>query len=124
MNIKTGQRTFNFALKTTKENVEKVESLIRDHAEFMKEHHSFDESKIQLVHYYVSKSEELNNITNPDEGTTGNMLYTINEVYVHSAGIGQHMEAAMKWEGIQSFMELLGTYGEVLVANGEVIETL
>lgn len=30
---------------------------------------------------------------------------------------------SMKWEGIQ-FMELLGTYGEVLVANGEVIETL
>ena len=124
MNIKTGPRTFNFALKTTKDNVEKVESLIKEHANFMKENHSFDESKIQLVHYYVSKSEELNNIGNPDEGTTGNMLYSINEVYVHSDGIGQHMEAAMKWDGIQSFMELLGTYGEVLVANGEVLETL
>ena len=90
----------------------------------MKENHSFDESKIQLVHYYVSKSEELNNIGNPDEGTTGNMLYSINEVYVHSDGIGQHMEAAMKWDGIQSFMEMLGTYGEVLVTNGEVLETL
>ena len=124
MSIKTGQRTFNFALKTTKDNVEKVESLIKEHANFMKENHSFDESKIQLVHYYVSKSEELNNIGNPDEGTTGNMLYSINEVYVHSDGISQHMEAAMKWDGIQSFMELLGTYGEVLVANGEVLETL
>ena len=124
MNIKTWQRTFNFALKTTKDNFEKVESLIKEHANFMKENHSFDESKIQLVHYYVSKSEELNNIGNPDEGTTGNMLYSINEVYVHSDGIGQHMEAAMKWDGIQSFMELLGTYGEVLVANGEVLETL
>jgi hypothetical protein len=124
MSIKTGQRTFNFALKTAKNNAEKVESLIKDHAEFMKKTHSFDESKIQLIHYYVSKSEELNNIANPDEGTTGNMLYTINEVYTHADGIGQHMEAAMKWEGIQGFMELLGTYGQVLVANGEVIETL
>jgi hypothetical protein len=34
------------------------------------------------------------------------------------------MEAAMAWDGIQDFMELLGAYGEVLVANGEVIETL
>jgi hypothetical protein len=58
MSIKTGQRTFNFALKTTKNNVEKVEPLIKEHAEFMKKNHSFDESKIQLVHYYVSKSEE------------------------------------------------------------------
>ena len=124
MSIKSEQRTFNFALKTTKDIVEKVVSLIKEHANFMKENHSFDESKIQLVHYYVSKSEELNNIGNPDEGTTGNMLYSINEVYVHSDGIGQHMEAAMKWDGIQSFMEMLGTYGEVLVTNGEVLETL
>ena len=36
MSIKTGQRTFNFALKTTKNNVEKVESLIKEHADFMK----------------------------------------------------------------------------------------
>ncbi len=36
MSIKTGQRTFNFALKTAKDNVEKVESLIKEHAEFMK----------------------------------------------------------------------------------------
>jgi|TARA_B110000093_G_C12841481_1_gene355447 hypothetical protein len=36
MSIKTGQRTFNFALKTTKNNVEKVESLIKLHADFMK----------------------------------------------------------------------------------------
>ena len=124
MSINTGQRTFNFALKTTKDNLEKVESLIKEHANFMKENHSFDESKIQLVHYYVSKSEELNNIGNPDEGTTGNMLYSINEVYVHSDGIGQHIEVAMKWDDIQSFIELLGSYGEVLVTNGEVLETL
>ena len=52
------------------------------------------------------------------------MLYTINEVYVHPEGIGQHMETAMMWDGIQGFMELLGTYGEVLVANEEVIKTL
>ena len=36
MSIKTGQRTFNFALKITKNNVEKVESLIKEHADFMK----------------------------------------------------------------------------------------
>ena len=30
----------------------------------------------------------------------------------------------MNWAGIPSFLELLGAHGEVLVANGEVIETL
>jgi hypothetical protein len=124
MGVKQGQRTFNFGLKTTKDNAEQVEKIISTHAAFMRENHSLDDSKIQVIHYYVSKSEEFNNPANPDEGTTGNMLYTINEVYVHPEGIGQHMEAAMAWDGIQDFMELLGTYGEVLVANGEVIETL
>ena len=101
-----------------------IETIIRAHAAFMRENHSLDDSKIQVIHYYVSKSEEFKNPADPSEGTTGNMLYTINEVYVHPEGIGQHMEAAMAWDGIQDFMELLGTYGEVLVANGEVIETL
>ena len=50
-----------------------------------------DESKILVIHYYVSNSEEFNNPANPYEGTTGNTLYTINEVYVHPEDIGQHM---------------------------------
>ena len=124
MSVNQGQRTFNFGLKTTKDNAEQVERIINTHAVFMRENHSLDDSKIQVIHYYVSKSEEFKNPADPSEGTTGNMLYTINEVYVHPEGIGQHMEAAMAWDGIQDFMELLGTYGEVLVANGEVIETL
>ena len=124
MSVNQGQRTFNFGLKTTKDNAEQVEKIISAHAAFMKENHSLDDSKIQVIHYYVSKSEEFENLADPSEGTTGNMLYTINEVYVQPEGIGQHMEAAMAWDGIQDFMELLGTYGEVLVTNGEVIETL
>jgi hypothetical protein len=124
MTVKLGQRTFNFGLKTTKDNAEKVEATIRAHAGFMRANHSLDDSKIQLIHYYVSKAEEFNNPADPEAGTTGNMLYTINEVYVHPDGIGQHMEAVMKWDGVEGFLESLGTYGEVIVANGEVIETL
>ncbi len=124
MSVKLGQRTFNFGLKTTKDNAEKVEATIRAHAGFMRANHSLDDSKIQLIHYYVSKAEEFNNPADPEAGTTGNMQYTINEVYVHPDGIGQHVEQAMKWDGMQGFMEALEAYGKVIVANGEVIETL
>ena len=86
MSVKKGQRTFNFGLKITKDNANHVESLI------------------QVIHYYVFKSEEFYNPADPSEGTTGNLLFTINEVYVHPEGIGQHMEAAMAWDGIQDFM--------------------
>ena len=124
MTIALGQRTFNFGLKTPAENAEQVEVIIRDHATFMKENHSLNDGKIHLIHYYVSKSEELNNPLDPEQGTTGNMLYIINEVYAQPEGIGQHMDAAMKWNGLQKFIELLETYGEVVILDGEVIEVL
>ena len=124
MGISLGQRTFNFGLKTSSSNAEAIEAAISAHADFMKHHHSLDHSKIQLEHYYVSKADEMNNPADPSQGTTGNVVYSINEVYVHAEGIGQHMEAAMAWDGIGPFIELLSTYGEVIIGNGEVIHTL
>ena len=124
MAIKSGQRTFNFALKTKAENAEAVEAGIASHATFMKENHSLDSTKIQLEHYYTSKADELKNIVDPSEGTTGNVLYTINEVYTYAEGIGEHMDAGGQWQGMGSFLELLNTYGEVLVTNGEVVHHL
>ena len=80
--VKNGQRTFNLNVKVSADEVENIEAEIKMHAKWMRDTHSYDESKIQLVHYYVSKSDELVNFTNPDEGTTGNVLFSINEVYV------------------------------------------
>jgi hypothetical protein len=124
MTIKTGQHTFNFSLKVPADKVDEVEASIRDHADFMRDTHSCDDSKIHLVHYYVSRSAELNNMTNPDEGTTGNMLYFINEVYMVPEGIGQHMEAAQVWPGFGTFVNVLSDYGTAHVVDGEVIETM
>jgi len=64
------------------------------------------------------------NPTSPDEATTRNVLFTINEVYVQPEGIGEHMEAGQQWPHFQSFIGVLTTHGDILVLNGEVIETL
>ena len=124
MTVKNGQRTFNFGLKVAADKAAAVEAAIRTHASWMRETHSYDDSRIQLVHYYVAKSDELVNPTNPKEGTTGNVLFSINEVYVEPAGIGQHLEQAQVWDDFPTFFEALSTYGDVMVINGEVIETL
>ena len=79
--VKNGQRTFNLNVKVSADEVENIEAEIKMHAKWMRDTHSYDESKIQLVHYYVSKSDELVNFANPDEGTTGNVLFSINEVW-------------------------------------------
>lgn len=122
--VKNGQRTFNLNVKVPADIVSNVDAEIKTHAKWMRDNHSYDDSKIQLVHYYVSKSDELVNFANPDDGTTGNVLFSINEVYVHPEGIGQHFDAAGSWPDAPSFFEIMAKYGEVLVINGEVIETL
>ena len=122
--VKNGQRTFNLNVKVPADVVSNVDAEIKTHAKWMSDNHSYDDSKIQLVHYYVSKSDELVNFANPDDGITGNVLFSINEVYVRPEGIGQHLDAAGSWPDAPGFFEIMAKYGEVLVINGEVIETL
>lgn len=124
MNVKLKQRTFNFALSVPLDAADKVETAISDHATWMRETHSYDDSKIQLVHYYVSKANELVNIADPGQGTTNQVLYSINEVYVMDEGIDQHLAAGQSWKNFQSFVGTITEFGSVLIANGEVIETL
>ena len=124
MKVQLQQRTFNFALSVPADSVDKVEASLSDHAKWMRETHSYDDSKIQLVHYYVSKAHELVNIADPTQGTTGRVLYSINEVFVMAEGIDQHMAAGQSWKNFQSFVSTITEFGSVLIANGEVIETL
>lgn len=124
MKVLTGQKTFNFGLKAKSEDAPKVEAAIKNHADWMRNFHSYDDSKIQLVHFYVAKSDEYNNPANPAEGTTGHVVYSINEVYVHPEGIQQHFEQAKAWSDFPSFLKTLQEYGQIIVAAGEVIETL
>lgn len=124
MKVKLKQRTFNFALSVPLDAADKVETAISDHATWMRETHSYDDSKIQLVHYYVSKANELVNIADPSQGTTNRVLYSINEVYVMDEGIDQHLAAGQSWKNFQSFVGTITEFGSVLIADGEVIETL
>ena len=88
--------------------------------------HSLSRSwwKIHLADYYVAKADELNNVADPSQGTTGNILYSINETYILPEGIDQHMEQAMQWEGIEQFIGTLQKYGKVLIGGGTVIQAM
>ena len=120
-----GQKTFNFALCVSSEDVKAVEKAIADHADWMRKTHSLEAGGgIHLVDYYVAKADEQNNIADPSQGTTGNILYSINETYVLPEGIDQHMEQGMKWEGFEQFVGTLQKYGKVLIGGGTVIQAM
>ena len=76
---------------------------------------------IHLADYYVAKADELNNVADPSQGTTGNILYSINETYIQPDGIDQHMEQAMKWEGFEQLVDFLQKYDKVILNVGTVI---
>ena len=116
MASKNGQMTFNFALLVPAENTAAVEEIIEAHAAWMKETH--------LVDDHVAKGEEANDLLDPSKGTTGNVLYCINEVYVEADGIEQHMGQAMQWDGLEAFAGTLMQYGKVLIGGGSVIHSM
>jgi hypothetical protein len=125
MSSQNGQLTFNFALSVPADKVETVEGVIATHAAWMRETHSLEaDGRIHLVDYHVAKAEEMNNLLDPSEGKTGNILYSINEVYVEKDGIDQHMGKAMQWEHIQDFVGTLTEYGKVLIGGGTVIHSM
>ena len=66
----------------------------------------------------------MKNLLDPSEGTTGNILYSINEVYVESDGIDRHMAQGMQWEHFMAFAGTITEYGKVLIAGGSVIHSM
>ena len=125
MASKNGQLTFNFALSVSADKAEEVEEMIATHAAWMRETHSLEaDGRIHLVDYHVAKAEEMKNLLDPSEGTTGNILYSINEVYVESDGIDRHMAQGMQWEHFMAFAGTIMEYGKVLIAGGSVIHSM
>ena len=125
MASKNGQLTFNFALSVSADKAEEVEEMIATHAAWMRETHSLEaDGRIHLVDYHVAKAEEMKNLLDPSEGTTGNILYSINEVYVESDGIDRHMAQGMQWEHFMAFAGTITEYGKVLIAGGSVIHSM
>ena len=125
MASKNGQLTFNFALSVPADKAAEVEAMIATHAQWMRETHSLEaDGKIHLVDYHVAKSEELKNLLDATEFTTGNILYSINEVYVEPDGIDQHMTQGMQWEHFKAFAGTIMQYGKVLIGGGTVIHSM
>ena len=77
-----------------------------------------------LVDYYISKAPEMNNPLDPNEGTTGNLIYTLNEVYTRPEGTEAHMEAASSWKSFEKFLGLVGESQATMVMHGEVIQSM
>ena len=103
--------TFGFTMRVPESDAANVDGLIESHANWMKETHSLveEEGKLHTLEYYVTKAPEFNDMMDPSKGTTGNIIYSLNEVHIDGEHLNKHSEMGQTWERINEFFELFST---------------
>ena len=68
---------------------------------------------------YFTKAEELNNPTNPANGKTGNIIFTLNEKWSQVEHIQNHIGRTLEAGHAEKFIAALQTY-ETVTDMGEI----
>jgi len=72
--------TISISYKVPAENASEVEDTLKAHADHMRVSYPAENPRgDNLLDAYFTKTEELNNPTNPADGKTGNIIFTLNE---------------------------------------------
>ena len=94
----------NICYKVPEERVHDVEETLMDHATFMKSSYANGTKVVKPCHTYFTKAAELSNPMHPEEGTTGNIIFTINEIWNKPEDIQAHIERASKAPHFERFL--------------------
>ena len=126
MGFKSGNTTFGFTMRVPASEAEAVDDLIYSHAKWMSETHSLEpeNGKLQTLEYFVSKATELNDMMDPSKGSTGNIIYNVNEVHIDDEHFGKHVELGQSWDRVGEFFGLFEKYSPLVIMGGRVIAKL
>ena len=112
----------NISMKVPDSEVALMDELFAAHEKWIKETHflSGNEEPV-LVSYKVLKSPDFKNPIDPSQGTTGNTIYVLSEVYERPAGLKKHMD--LNFPRGPEMRKILGKYWPTVtfVAFPEVI---
>ena len=107
--LETIMLAINLSFKVPADKAGEVEGALRAHAEHMKNTYLPENADgSNPVEAYFTKAVELNNPTNPDDGTTGCIIFTVNEKWLEAEHIQKHMAktmAAPHWDRIAAAMQ-------------------
>ena len=126
MGFEVGNTTFGFTMRVPESDEAAVDDIISSHAQWMSETHSLkkEEGKLHTLEYFVSKATEFNDMMDPEKGSTGNVIYTVNEVHIDDAHFGKHVELGQSWGRIGEFFALFEKYSPLVNMGGRVIQKL
>ena len=126
MGFKIGNTTFGFTMRVPENEAAAVDDLIYSHAKWMSETHSLEpqNGKLQTLEYFVSKATEFNDMMDPSQGSTGNVIYNVSEVHIDDEHFGKHVELGQSWDRIGEFFGLFEKYSPLVTMGGRVIAKL
>lgn len=113
-------RAINICYKVPLGKASEVEEVLKAHAEHMKANYTPDNPRgDNPLDAYFTKAEELNNPTNPADGKTGNIIFTINEKWSQPEHIQAHIGRTMEAAHFAKFVSAMQDYGTISVM-GEI----
>jgi len=126
MSFKTGHTTFGFTMRVPESDEAEVDDLFAAHAVWMADTHSLkeEEGKLQTLEYFVSKATELADMMDPSKGSTGHIIYSVNEVHKDDEHFGKHVEMGQDWSRINEFFGLFEKYSPLVSMAGRVTAKL
>jgi len=110
------ERTLNLGYHVPKDEIERVEAVFMKHAKWMEDHYIMDDG---LKACYFSKSPLFNDPTNPADGATEDMLFSINEEFNSAEAVGNHIANAKKNDYFPEFGKIMGDYAKHAQPLGE-----
>ncbi len=126
MSFNVGHTNFGFTMRVPDADVAADDDLLTAHAAWMQETHSVveEEGKLHTLEYCVSKATQLNDMMDPSKGTTGHVVYTVNEVHKDDEHFGKHVELGQSWGRINEFFGLLEKYSPLISLADKVTAKL
>lgn len=105
------------------EDVAEGDALFEAHAEWMERSHHRD-GDLALLAYNVVKGPELSNPLDPTSEPTGNTSFVLTEVYESPAGVADHWEKGMAWEGFSMLQSWAPKCKVTALHGSEVVQSL
>ena len=100
-----------------KDKADEVQATLTKHTEWMKGHYT-DTSA--LISCYFTKAPLFNVPTDPSQGESDNMIFTINEEFTGPEKVAEHIGTAKGNDYFPEFGKVLEEYGKVLQPLGQV----
>ena len=115
-------RYINIILKVPSEKIEEVEAVVMEHANYIKSTYVEVSGLANPINTYFTKGPEFNNPANPEDGTTGNILLSINETWNELEDIQAHAGRAMGAPHGERLLSVFQEYGTLSIGGEEIFK--